>query len=38
MEVKKQEAETRRTKTQVLLEQDQEKLARLEEKLAELSQ
>ena len=38
VEVKKQEAETRRTKTQVLLEQDQEKLARLEEKLAELSQ
>lgn len=38
MEVKKQETETRRTKTQVLLEQDQEKLARLEEKLAELSQ
>ena len=38
MEVKKQEVETRRTKTQVLLEQDQEKLARLEEKLAELSQ
>ena len=38
MEVKKQEAETRRTKTQVLLEQDQEKLARLEEKLAALSQ
>ena len=34
MEVKKQEAETRRTKTQVLLEQDQEKLARLEEKRA----
>lgn len=38
MEVKKQEAETRRIKTRVLLEQDQEKLARLEEKLAELSQ
>ena len=37
-EAKKQEAETRRTRTQVLLEQDQEKLARLEEKLAELSQ
>ena len=34
VEVKKQEAETRRTKTQVLLEQDQEKLARLEEKRA----
>ena len=38
MEAKKQEAETRRTRTQVLLEQDQEKLARLEERLAELSQ
>jgi len=38
MEVKKQEAEIRRTKTQVLFEQDQEKLAQLEEKLAELSQ
>ena len=37
-EAKKQEAETRRTRTLVLLEQDQEKLAQLEEKLAELSQ
>ena len=38
LSVNKQEAETRRTRTLVLLEQDQEKLAQLEEKLAELSQ
>lgn len=37
-EAKKKEAEERRTRTKVFLEQDQEKLARLEEKLAELSQ
>lgn len=37
-EAKKQEAETRRTRTQLLLEQGQEKLAQLEGKLAELSQ
>lgn len=37
-EAKKKEAEERRTRTKVFLEQDQEKLAQLEEKLAELSQ
>lgn len=37
-EAKKKEAEERRTRTKVFLEQDQEKLAHLEEKLAELSQ
>ena len=37
-EAKKKETENRRTRTEVLLSQDREKLARLEEKLAELSQ